>query len=360
MQLRKKHKPITLMLLLLALLYFIYSCKRDDISPATPAQGTVAPPQTDKVNEWLTQEETHLSEDRPARVERLRGSLDFASMYTEPMYDQYTLLIVPVKKGFVTENSKNKDPMNSLVLQLDASGKIVRGKIFQYLPALRPANGKMPPHFFHDFYNGGVEGMSGKLTFLSVAGELQAEETRDKGKLVSHSEVQRKGKDGNPTSLTSLQCWDVWWVTYYADGTSTWDYLYSYCDNEELPCLSALQSKGKTYFVACDGGGGNGGEEPEMFRQLAWRIWTSDDHEVRVSSYENVRGKRTGPGTGYFTHISHVLSGAYGDNQSYTETGNVVTNGTTYVSSEVAGEIIYDHEKKEVHNEHTWMFSDVF
>jgi hypothetical protein len=349
----------TIVLIASCILFFV-SCKRENLPSgqgSTPNAGQQQ--DIDKVKAWLLDQEAQASEDRPARIANLQANLDFDGMRTETLYNGQTMLVVPVKKGFVTENSKGKDPLNSLVLRLNAAGKITRGNIIQYLSKQRPMLDKLPANFFHDFYNGGITGLTATITFLSVAGELQAEVTRDNGKLVSNSEVKRKPKDSGPGGKISIECYDVWWVTYYPDGSSTWDFLYSFCTGGEQPCKSALVVNGKNYLVGCGGGGGDE-EGVELTRPLQWTVWTSADHTYGVVSIETVKGKRTGGGTGYFTNINHSNSSGFGDNQYFTETQSVVTQGTSYVSSALNGQLYRGSTPIEVHNEKSWQFQEIF
>lgn len=228
----------------------------------------------EKVNNWLDQQEGKFSGDRPSQVNMLQQNLDFGALEIQELYAGEKLIVVPVKNGFVTENNKHLNPVHYALFILDEKQSIRKGNIVQFVADATYPSKNLPANFFHNYYNLKETGISGKIAFLNVAGDFQYETKYDKGNVISNSVIQRKANavstGGGPVTEA---CYDVWYVTWYTNGTSNWEYLFSFCDggNGELPCRGTISASGRDLQVECGGGGsgpGGGGGLAEVINLL--------------------------------------------------------------------------------------------
>lgn len=228
----------------------------------------------EKVNNWLDQQEGKFSGDRPSQVNMLQQNLDFGALEIQELYAGEKLIVVPVRTGFVTETNKQLNPVQYALFILDAKQSIRKGNIVQFVADATYPSKNLPANFFHNYYNLKETGISGKIAFLNVAGDFQYETKYAKGNVISNSVIQRKANTvstgGGPVTEA---CYDVWYVTWYTNGTSNWEYLFSFCNGEngELPCKGTISASGRDLQVECGGGGsgpGGGGGLAEVINLL--------------------------------------------------------------------------------------------
>lgn len=334
-------RKITLPVSIIALtILFLSSCRKEGIQEANKISTAANKEIIDKVNAWLNDQKTKVSGDKPLKIESLQQNLSFKNLRAEELYEGEKLLIVPVNQNFQTENNKEKNPVNYLLLILDNTDKIRKGNIVQYIPVNRNLNNKLPVNFFNKFYNLKILDLNGTLTFLSVSDDLLYEMKYENGTLKSYSEITNKVKGSGPgrqSTRITVDCYDVYFVTYYQDGSSTWEYLYSFCNEGEQQCKIAFKANGRTYRIGCDGGGG-GNIETAVVTQKDWEVATSTSGFWLVYSTEKYSGNKRADGTGYFTGITHLSSGIVGQTDyTWAPSGNTTSYTSTHASSKIGG-----------------------
>lgn len=245
------------LLVLLAAITLTISCKKGFQSEANQDNNSES---IDKINKWLNEQKTKVSGDRPLRIESLQKSLLFSRLYFEESILKEKLIIVPISGEFKTENNKEKNPANCLLISLNGDGTIKEGRIVQYIALNSAKTPDFPRGFFNKSYFMSQPRLSGTITYLSISDDLIYETKYEDGNYKSYSKVINKPKASHNEGLkAAAQCYDVWWVTYYYGGGSTWEYLYSFCDDGgggEEPCFGVFMTNGRTFKVGCGGGSG--------------------------------------------------------------------------------------------------------
>lgn len=202
----------------------------------------------------------------------LKENLDFEQLNIQDLNAGEVLITIPISLDLIIENNKNLHPANYLLLIMDNAKQIRKGNIVQFVAGSNYISKKLPYNLFHNYYNLKNIEISGTITFLNVAGDMQYETRYENGKLLSHSIIQQKIQSSGRGNSISQQCYDVWFVTWYINGTSTWEYMYSFClegGEGQQQCRGAINTAGRNIQVECGGGGGSGGGTPaEVVNQL--------------------------------------------------------------------------------------------
>jgi len=123
--------------------------------------------------------------------------------------------------------------------------------------------------------------LTGLITFYSVSNELKHQFAYSGGKYLyqstkrsspklEYSDVKVNSLHSNSTASNSTQCYNVYWVTTFNDGSQTWDFMYSYC-NDSDPCETTKIDviTGIPIKTNCGGGGGAGAGGDGMTSELA-------------------------------------------------------------------------------------------
>ncbi len=346
----------------------ISSCKKDptDVPRGPGGSHTNLGP---KVNEWLEEQASKVTGDRSQKIESLRNNINWSTLHEEDLYTGETMLVASVNPSYKTENNKGKNPVNYVLFIVDKEGKIRKGNIVQYLPAINSAFKTLENGFFTRFYNSERDDLSGTLTFLTVSDDLLYEMSYEKGRLKSHSVVERKPQTSS-TGKTNIECYDVWWVTYYPDGSTTWEYLYSFCNGGEQPCKGSFSTNGRTYLIGCGGGGGGeeGGDEVERIHTLVWTFLSNPDGTGvgEIKSVETAKGKKNSnyPQGGYFTSLTHNWSTCNFctlPTDVWWETSHNTSASAQTASITLVGNLNYDGQQMHgLINTKSWAFQEVF
>lgn len=344
----------------------VVSCKKEERAPS-PAPG-ISDAKANTINKWLEDQKNKATGNRPQTIADLQKNLDFQHATNGALFDGETMTVIPIQGAFVTVNNKEHNPINYLLILFDKTGEIRKGNIVQYIRSTDSRLAQLSATFFHDYYNLGVDDFTGTLTFLSIADELLHEEKYSRGKLVSSSQVQLKPKAVSGGKV-NIACYDVWWVTWYPNGTSTWEYLYSYCDDGsggnggEQPCKGPVTTNGRTLRTGCGGGSGPGGgdSEVEIARYKQWLLYAPADNSWQIYSYEYIKGKRYPGGTGgYFTSIHHNTSDCNGSGVIWGENSYDVSVTSTTASARVSGSYNFENNNYYINKNGSWAFSEIF
>lgn len=310
------------MLSFISIISLLNSCKKEiTIEPHSnlmPNKSVL-----DKVDLWLNAEKKKAKGDRLLKIISVQSSLISQELRIESLYDNEELIIIPLDRNFQSANNKGKNPENLLLLIEDKAGNIRKGNIVQFVPSATSSVRNLPANFFNDYYNLRKLNISGSLTFLSVFDNIVNETKYEKGNLISHSTLSRKTPKNIENNISSLECYDVWWVTYYPDGTTTWEYMYSFCNGGEQECFGSFNSSGTTYNVGC--GGGDGGEPEQGTAVTTQRDWIKASSTYgfwNVISTESFSGIKKTVGS-YFTGVTHLTSNiiAAGSGYSWSASG---------------------------------------
>jgi hypothetical protein len=238
--------------LLIGLVIF-FACKKN--IPDHPLFNTKA--YQEKINTWLDDQKRMDAPIKSENVESLKNSLDFENVRSETLNAEKQLLVIPVKDVFKGEHNirANEEPI--LLITLDATGRILQGKLVLYQPEANQKT-KIPLNTFSDIYNNRDLQISGMFKFLSVSGGWLYQIGYKSGKGNSYG-VVRKKKDvavpavNNRTDAIECTDWFLDTTYFYPDGTTetTTVYLGRTC---RIDCGSDYQS-----FCPPDDGSGSGG-----------------------------------------------------------------------------------------------------
>lgn len=265
-----------ILLTITALLFFLQSCKKEKQTeelnmvqndPYIESLGI-------KVNDWLLARKQESIPEKADKIQKLTDNLELKKLYTEPLGDTETLIIIPLKKDFVSENYKDKNPINYFLGILNRNSELRRGNIVQFIQSGNTALKAVPKNTFYKLYKDNNPDINGSLAFLGIADDLQYEMSYVNGKFKTFSIKQLKPKatGGRGNGTTVLQCWDTYWVTWDENGSARWEYLYSYCEDD---CNTTRNVREGSFRTDCGGGGGTGGEDEEYNALVAEATFTS-------------------------------------------------------------------------------------
>lgn len=104
----------------------------------------------------------------------------------------------------------------------------------------------------------------GRLAFFSVAGKFNFEIGIRNNRVVYKQKIGHKAQvqSTKMQKVDSQQCYDMYRITYYYDGSETWEYLYRWCIGEEdCNTTTSIQLKtGNPVIVKSNCTGSGGGE----------------------------------------------------------------------------------------------------
>jgi len=354
-------------LLLLTLTFA--TCKKEDSVNNKPT------PEIDseivsKVIVWLDAEKSAtLKEEKRAKIQLLKESLSFKQLWYEESINEEKFVVIPINQNFLSDNNKGKSPKNYLLIVLDNTGRIRKGNIVQYI-SNSVANISLETNSFYKIYNYRQLQNNATFSFLSITDYLTYEIVFKNGTPYSFSYTQQKDKvstGGKEIAKTELMCWDVFWVTYYPNGTSYWEYLYSYCGDEECQETRILAGRGS--IINCGGGSGGGEYELEVIRSVDWTVTPNPTGGTgEIKSTETFKGKRNSnhPQGGYFTSMNHNSSicnfcSSSEPNNVWWETSTSYSASAQTATSSVTGNLNYDGQQYHgLTNTKSWSFEQLF
>ena len=299
------------------------------------------------------------------RLQSLQDNLDFEKTRYEQRNEREKFAVIPVKERFKSQNNKDKNPFNYLVVALDQHATITKGNLIQFVPEgeRTPA----PLHTFTKIYTHQKLETSGTFTVLSVTDDFRYELKFEQGKLKELTERKRKtvSSTGRTTGCTDwyLQTWAVW-----EDGSMTLIsevYINTTCDGD---CWQPRIINGRNYRADCSGsnGGGDIDYDIEFFRQLNWWVWEQGCLvKWGVNALDKLKGKRSPvPGGGYFTKVENLSAdcidcASHGATWNWTGAteGGV---GTSVGTVRITGTVFYSGISYPIDKTKSWTFNEVF
>jgi hypothetical protein len=365
-------KQIKLLLMLGILIN--WSCHKSD-NNGLPENGVKS-----KISNWLVAEQKRATPEKSQKIQELARYLDYDRIYTEDHYGGMKFIVVPVKSGYKMINNKDKNPLNHLLLTIDANGAIKYGKIMQFVPETGLTPEKLPENTFHDMSNGGEVKVNGSFRATSVGDRFMSETEYKDGKMVKSNWMKKE--EANITGRTGQYCID-WYIvtTFYVNGevvSQTSEYIGQTCYGCD-PYAASLEDLDCGANTGGGGGGGGGNTDPgsvptppePVSKQVSWVVKADVIAGWNVKSYEQLNGlKPLAPELPIFTSINHQndaifntvqpSSSFYTAWQKLAVTTNV-TSGGGAGSSTVAGKVanIIDGEK-EISNASTWLAANEF
>jgi len=366
------------MLLISAAITGFISCKKEtqSLPESNPQQEAIVDQATiNNVNAWLDEKKAiAIKDDSKTKIQLLKDNLVFSKLKFEEYKNGEKFIVIPISRNFTTVNNKDKNPGNYLLLTLENTGKIRKGNIVQYVPANRQTNEVLATNSFNKIFNYKEFSNDATFTFLSITDDLQYAIKFENGKVSELNILKQKEKpsdSGNDGSRTQVpQCYSVFWVTYYPDGSSNWEFLYSFCEGE---CQTTKVAAGLAFRLNCFGGGGEGEPEYELevHRTKEWTVTSNPINPAggEIKSLETIKGRRNSsePQGGHFTQITHGLSACNfcssnnpGDVWSETSNTVAVSSAQSAIST-VTGNLNYRGiPYNGINNTKTWSFQEVF
>ncbi len=138
----------------------------------------------------------------------------------------------------------------------------------------------------------GFNYFSGLAQVFDLDKKIKHYELYVNGRLVSKNKFVKKAKNSEIQIKTSAQqasgtvCWDTFWVSFYPDGTQTWNYMYTTCGDD---CTTTtIIDINESLFIKSNCGGGGGSPYPQGDEVL----WTQEmfefqtDYRTRMSQAE--------------------------------------------------------------------------
>ncbi|MFN8289693.1 MAG: hypothetical protein U0U70_05530 [Chitinophagaceae bacterium] len=290
----------------------LLSCKKQSDQLAAPVPPAAAPDSVliKQINAWMDLEtQVHEEPERKATIQRVKQSLDFSRMQVEEYKEGMKFILVPLRSSFVSNTNKEIRPENTVLFRTDAGGEIGKGNIVQYIPENISSGTKLPAGLIKKVFTEQAAPGTFRLTFTSVADFLLYEIKFKDGKPASMGVADQRAKAAAPGQGRGEQveqCYDVFWVEFYPDGSTVWSYMYSYCNDA---CNTSRQVAGRGAIIAC---GGNSGEAVEyeliQNKTMRWEVYRENagppDFYFLVKASVILRGvkKSTEPGGGHFTN----------------------------------------------------------
>ncbi len=234
-------------------LLFIASCQKMD-SPYEGKSNTSDKEIVSKINAWLNDQKLLNTKERKVIIQSVQDNLVFSDLRFEEGKMGEKLIIVPISKNFLSQNNIDKNPINILVLTLNKAGDIILGNIVQYISTNSKID-DIPVNTLFKIYNSQPLYPDAQITFLNLTDEFLSDYNYVNGK-INFFRIQ-KPKPG-PKNNVNARCTYYFLVTWWDDGTSTWEFLYSVCDGPGGggDCTKTYFAKGLAF--RCGGGGGDG------------------------------------------------------------------------------------------------------
>lgn len=293
------------------------------------------------INTWLDKQKStllHSATGKDKNIELLRQNLLFDEAQLVKLDNRLTLAVIPVDEPLKVAKSLEGQSTVSLMVMVDATGKIVSGSVLYYIPGKDAARIPLRASIVESALRTEPTQLDGMLKFLSVTGHWKYQYEYKKGKFVSAGFVMTKGQlpkarpEAN-ASTAEAQCWDWYLVTtyYYSDGstTQTREYLGRTCNG------GGCGGDPTTYQDICPddsgGGGGDGGstgdcsditeEQAEATVNSAYVVSTSE-YTTNTGSEFVEGGVTKKPWTTSWKYAD--LSGGFGSAKFYVGVQGVV------------------------------------
>lgn len=299
-----------------------------------------------RIQSWLEKQKTDLPETSKARIDSLKGALEYNNLHLEKYRGVEEFIVVPISKSFKSTHNQDKDPVNYLVLVLKNSDSITNGNIIQYVSSNDQAF--LPKNTFTKIFTYKNLDCSGQFTVLSVTDHFRYELVFESGRLKSVAEhSKRNAEEGSSGRVNGCIDWYLITTYYFYDGSSsTYEtYLGTTCSGDPQ-CQNTRVVNGRSLRINCGGGSGDG-IAYEYFLSRPWKWTVAQTSLYIIKSYETVSGMKVAyePQGGHFTSIVHVNSYFENAAPDYTwqEDGNTVSmDNSRLVYSSTTGQAIHN------------------
>ncbi len=215
------------------------------------------------------------------------------------------IIILPIKKGFVSLNNVSKGATSTAVFRLH-NNEIIRGNIIQHF-SHTDNSPQLPKGLASKVFNG--ENLQNYwVAILNVKDEFEMESDYKNGKFVSLQMVKEKIEkpEGSEISSSSQRCTSTYLVTWYSDGSSDWNLLFTICNGtgSSENCNETKLAFGKS-FSRCNGGGLSGGgsnnntctdahtDEGNTIVDNLLNTFSASDDKVSITTIYNSLNNRT-------------------------------------------------------------------
>lgn len=318
------------------MLVFLNGCQKEKSSGHSSPENQSGK----KVNAWL---DSNISGNtlRNERIKALKDNLDISKLSVEDLDQGEKMIIVPLKRGFVSNINKETDPINNLLLFVDKNGSIRKGNIVQYIPDTGGSHSSVPANTFYAIFNDKPVEASGRYTYLSIFDKFQYEMQYQNGSVLSFGIMKSKDKEPGGSDRENQLCIDWYLITtyYYADGTTHTDeeFIGTSCYGSCLP--GELCDELDPTEV-----GGNGGSDGivDVSKAVNWVVAESEGLTWHVKSYETLYGIKIPNEQSKFTNITHVTSTLFNTLGSGTTAIWQQLNAVAGLDDEYSGKVTID------------------
>jgi hypothetical protein len=167
---------------------------------------------------------------------------------------------------------------------------------------------------------------SGEISYFKITKEFMYEVGYEEG-MQKFARSLTEDRSSNSGSQLIEQCYSVYLVTYYSNGTTTQEYMYSFCENAAGDChqmrlldISTVSAANGMRCGPWSGGGGAGNQEYAIelpTTQLDWEVAKAASGMWVVKSTEQFKGVEASQGGKQFTETTHLGDNAFSLTQHY-------------------------------------------
>ena len=125
----------------------------------------------DDVKQWLQKEFSSSTPIKNNIIKKLLQNASFDKMYAEVLHEheKENLIIIPMKKEFVSQHTESKNifPLQHLILVETANGEIRRGDIVLFFPD-KPGVKELPKNTFYNIFNSEFNSLDGTYALVGL------------------------------------------------------------------------------------------------------------------------------------------------------------------------------------------------
>lgn len=240
------------------LIFFSTSCKKTEVKDELESLSTNKALSSDlkqKVIAYLDERKASSKSDfSKLLIDSIKNKLDWDKTYINPK-NKESQIVIPFKNS-------NDNAFRNKVLFLNEympTSNINSAYIIELIPNPQDKEVILTETIV-TLLNDKNSEYSGSLIKESLFKKFIYELNFENGKLKTHKSILKKNTVSNSSGRTN-GCFDWYWVTTYSDGSQTWDYLYTTCDND---CQATRIISNNTVIFKANCGGGGGPTDPPL------------------------------------------------------------------------------------------------
>lgn len=138
---------------------------------------------------------------------------------------------VPFRRNTPRDVNPELQLNEHLLVSYDGKDKVADMFILQAITGKNKE--KYSPDIVKSYDRDRVEGFTGKLIVKPIGSEISEGRVFTDGKAAGKVFASKKTGTLKNTRANGIQCWEVYLITYYSDGTTTEETLYYYCEDDE-------------------------------------------------------------------------------------------------------------------------------